>query len=280
MMSIWKSPEGERAVVAEYERVAARWPVPLERLTVKTRLGSTAVLAWGEPAAPAVVFLHGSVSNATSWVGEAARFAGYRAYAPDMPGDAGRSEAVRAPLDGEVYIEWLDDVLGALGVDRPALVGISLGGWLALRWTAARPERTRGLVMLCPSGLAPGRVSFLVKAMLLAPFGKAGSRAMVRMAFGNEPVDPEAIRITALMGAHFRPRMEALPLVPDDEIRRLSMPVLFIGGDKDALVRTKEGASRLARLVPGADVRVLPGRGHAIVDQGDVILGFLDAIDR
>jgi pimeloyl-ACP methyl ester carboxylesterase len=38
----------------------------------------------------------------------------------------------RPPLDSGAYAQWLDDVLDSLSLDRVSIVGISLGGWLAL----------------------------------------------------------------------------------------------------------------------------------------------------
>lgn len=52
---------------------------------------------------------------------------------------------------------WLDEVLRALAADRVSIVGVSLGGWLALDYAARRPERVERIAVLSPGGV--GRLS-------------------------------------------------------------------------------------------------------------------------
>lgn len=67
------------------------------------------------------------------WLGDLAAFAArFRVYAIDMIGEAGLSAPSRPPLDSGAYAQWLDNVLDSLSLDRVSIVGISLGGWLAL----------------------------------------------------------------------------------------------------------------------------------------------------
>ena len=55
--SIYKSAEGAAAIMALYDAVLARWPVPHEFLYVPTRHGATFVVASGDPAAAPLVLL-------------------------------------------------------------------------------------------------------------------------------------------------------------------------------------------------------------------------------
>lgn len=157
--AMYKSAEGERAVMAFYNRVLEHWPVTSEHLHLPTRLGNTFVIASGDPAAPPLVLLHGASSNALTWAGDAAAFSRhFRVYAVDIPGEAGRSARNRPSWDGEAYVEWLEDLLDALGAPRAALVGLSLGGWMAMRFAFRHPERVSKLVALAPGGVVPVRV--------------------------------------------------------------------------------------------------------------------------
>ncbi len=68
--------------------------------------------------------------------------------------------------------KWLDDVLDGLKLERAALVGVSLGGALALDYAVRRPERVDRLALLAPSGIGRQRPGFLVKAILLQLLGR------------------------------------------------------------------------------------------------------------
>ena len=70
--------------------------------------------------------------NSSMWMGEAVKSAPhFRIYAVDVMGEPGLSAPSRPGLNSEVYATWLDDVIQALSIDRIAIVGISLGGWVA-----------------------------------------------------------------------------------------------------------------------------------------------------
>ncbi|MGR6918089.1 alpha/beta fold hydrolase [[Actinomadura] parvosata] len=75
---------------------------------------------------------------------------------------------------------------------------------------------------------------------------------------------------------HFRPRRGKVPVFADEELRRLTMPVLVIAGDRDSLLDSRDTERRLARAVPGADVRVLPRTGHLLPSQTQEIMTFLE----
>lgn len=70
-----------------------------------------------------------------------------------MIGEAGLSAPSRPPLASDAYALWLDDLLRSLGLDRVSIVGVSLGGWLALDYATRRPERIERLAVLCPAGV-------------------------------------------------------------------------------------------------------------------------------
>jgi len=70
MQSIYTSLAGEQAVMALYDSLLTRWPVPYATLNVPTRHGSTFVIASGAESAPPLVLLHGAGTNSTMWAGE------------------------------------------------------------------------------------------------------------------------------------------------------------------------------------------------------------------
>ena len=146
---IYKSAAGEAAVMDLYERTLAHWPVPCTTAVLPTRHGDTFVIASGPESAPPVVLLHGASSNALAWIGDVATLSHtLRVYAVDLPGEPGRSSPNRPPWAGPAFSEWMEDVLDGLHIEQAALVGISQGGWTALKFATAQPERVAALVLL------------------------------------------------------------------------------------------------------------------------------------
>jgi len=149
--SIYKSPAGERAVMAWYDAALASWPVPYEALNVPTRHGNAFVLASGasgkESGTP-LILLHGAGTNSAMWAGDVAAYSPqYRVYAVDLLGEPGKSAPNRPAWDSPAYAEWLGDVLDALKIERASLLGLSQGGWTALKFAVYQPRRVESLVV-------------------------------------------------------------------------------------------------------------------------------------
>ena len=281
MTAIYATAAGCRAVEQRYSEILRLWPVPSEWLSVHTREGETFVVACGPPDAPPLLLLHGSAANSAMWMGDVASWAqDFRIYAVDLVGEPGLSAPSRPPLASEAYALWLDDVLRELDVPQASIVGVSLGGWLALDYAIRRPGRVDRLALLCPSGIGRQKWGVLVAALLLMPFGRWGLRTTMRLVAGGAlPADtPHAQELAdylMLIHTHFRPRRERLPIFDDDALGRLDMPVLAIVGGRDLMLDSFGTRRRLERAVPHATVRLLPDAGHVLIGQSSVILDFL-----
>jgi len=281
MKSIYKSTEGERAVRERYLEILKYWPVPNQQLRVPTREGETFVVACGDEAAPALLLLHGGMANSAMWMGDVAAWAAhFRVYAVDVIGEAGLSAPSRPALASEAYALWLDDVMQALSLTRASVVGVSLGGWLALDYATRRPERVESLALLCPAGVGRQKIGIVFKTIPLRMLGPWGRRKAAELILGRPPANPPPavqyfLQFIALIHKHLRPRIVKLPVFSDAALRRLSMPVLAILGGKDVLIDSTETKQRLERNVPLAEIRYLPEAGHLIPKQTAPILDFL-----
>jgi pimeloyl-ACP methyl ester carboxylesterase len=72
--------------------------------------------------------------------------------------------------DAADYVAWLTATLEGLHVDRIALVGMSFGGWLALNYGVAAPERVRKAALLSAGGFLPIARQFSLRGMVMVFF--------------------------------------------------------------------------------------------------------------
>ena len=104
-----------------------------------------AVRDYGGEHKPALLMLHGSGNTLEAWNGVAAMLASsFRVVTYDAPGH-GQPQAPREALDLSHFLNAIDDVVAALQLERPILVGHSLGGVVVLLYAAER-RAVRGVV--------------------------------------------------------------------------------------------------------------------------------------
>ncbi|MHB8465687.1 MAG: alpha/beta fold hydrolase [Acidimicrobiales bacterium] len=126
----------------------------LDPIRVRTGRGTDCrVLVGGPEGGPPVVVLH----SAAGLVGDDRFLAtlagsGHRVFAPELPGygDSTGEELLEDMLDFTLHT-W--DVVDALDIAQPALVGHSMGGMMAAEMAALCPDRVAALVLVSPLGL-------------------------------------------------------------------------------------------------------------------------------
>ncbi len=280
MADIYRSRSGRQAVEALYRRVLARWPVAHEQLVVPTCQGDTFVVASGDRTAPPVVLLHGSGTNAASWMRDVTAWAQQsRVYAVDIIGEPGLSAPSRPPLVSSAYAQWLNDVWAGLGLEKAAVVGISLGGWLGLDFAVRSPNRVASLSLISPAGIGQQNRMLLVKVGVLRLCGTWGLRKSLQLVSGRTAALPKPmVDALVLVFRNFKPRMERIPQFTDADLAGLSMPVQVIVGSDDALLNSRETRARVERCVPHARVMSLEKVGHILPPQTATVAQFLISI--
>lgn len=274
--SFYKTPAGERAVMALYDTALKHWSVAYETRMLPTRHGDTFVVASGSTASPALVLLHGAGSNSSIWAADVSDYSTcFRVYAVDLPGEAGKSAPIRPAWETPAFAEWLGDVLDGLKIKHTVLVGISQGAWTALKFAVTAPHRIDKLVLMTSGGIVADRRSFLPRVMLLMLLGRRGIQQLVRALFGEQPVPDGVIDIVVQISSQFKPRIGVLPIFSDQELRQLTMPILLLGGTRDIIRDLARIESRLRNLVPQLEVTITSGAGHALLNTTGRVLEFL-----
>ncbi len=208
------------------------------------------------PGAPVLVLLPGSPMRGSGWDGLAAELRGeFRLIVPELNGRSGSADDIPdcSPAAAALYV---DALLDQLGIDRAHLCGFGAGGASALHFAAACPDQTASLTLLAP--LAIEQLELVGDATLnrilywaqkfylwcgreLVPHFGALDRAAADRNYARTYHDADIRRMAA-----------ALPEV--------AAPTLILHGESD-LVRPAASSRELARLLPQAELRLLPG-GH------------------
>lgn len=192
-------------------------------------------------------------------------------YAPYLPGTApGDPDAHKAIEDVWDLVLCYEEMAGALGLERPAVVGHSFGGMLAAELAATFPALVSKLVLLCPIGLWTDGREFNNPHMLsleeLGACAFADPEGPVARAALTLPEDPEALGET-LIGLTWAMGVAAKFWWPipdrglDKRIHRITAPTLVVWGEADRII-SPEYAADFARLIPNARAEVLPGAAH------------------
>lgn len=123
-------------------------------------VGSATIDATGQPSLP-LVMLHGFTGHRDDFIGEMDVFgAQRRVIAADLRGhgDSENAEGQRGWCFEQLVAD-LAALLDTLEIDRIDLLGHSVGGFVALRFALAHPERVNSLIFMCTAPETPGRLN-------------------------------------------------------------------------------------------------------------------------
>jgi 2-hydroxymuconate-semialdehyde hydrolase/2-hydroxy-6-oxo-octa-2,4-dienoate hydrolase len=227
---------------------------------------------------PPVLMMHGSgpgVSGTANWQYNIPVLAEkFHVLAPDIVGFG----ATERPTDIVYSLRaWTDHVwafLDALGIEKTAIVGNSLGGRIALQMATDRPERISRMVLMGSPGVGMSLTEGLQALRAYEPSYDA-MRALLRNYFAVDPTlitdELVAIRYEASVadGAYeayramfFDPRHKGSELgITEEEVRAIATPALLVHGREDKVVPLSVSVTMLG-LLPNADLHVFSHCGH------------------
>lgn len=272
---IYKSDDAKNEIICIYDEFVKKYEY-VKSIQIETIQGITHILVCGEDKNPPLILLHGSGMNSSMWLGELQKYAKYfRVYAIDIPGEPGKSFPVQMPLTDTSYSKWLHGVMRKLNVNKANVVGISLGGWVALNFAIVFPEDVNRLVLISPSGIGKQKVSFLFYAIWYGLKGDKGVEKLISKINGGKQLHPDMLRYQKCIRNGFRYRTAKIPIVTDKNIRNLAVPCYVIVGEKDIMLSSQDTIRRMKELLPIAHTNFLEGKGHALVDVTKEVCDFL-----
>jgi pimeloyl-ACP methyl ester carboxylesterase len=220
-------------------------------------------------AGPPAVLVHGLAGSWRWWVPVVdALAASLRVHLLDLPGFG---SARGRPFSLATAPEHVRAAVAAMGLERPHLVGHSLGGAVCARTAALWPEAVDRLVLAAPAGLLERRRFPRYVLPLAAAARYAGPRFLPTLLGDAVRAGP---RTLSRAGRELL-RDESL----EDELGAVAAPTLLVWGARDPVV-PPAAAERYLRALPDARLVVVPGSGHLpMVEQPDAfaraVLAFL-----
>ena len=232
--------------------------------------------AWGNPAGPEILFIHGFSQASLSWQRqvESDLAKEFRMVTYDLRGH-GNSDK---PLEPEKYKEskaWANEVQAVIDVaklKRPVLVGWSYGGRVIADYL--RVHGAAGLAGLnYVAAVSKSDPSFFGEGLRVQPqmlsddlaTNIAATRTFLRNCFEKQPSqdDFEAmLAFNMMVPPKVRANMGGRTLSMDEILKALNVPVLVTHGAADKLVLLAAG-KYTAATIPGAKLSVYDGIGHA-----------------
>ncbi|TMQ04633.1 MAG: alpha/beta hydrolase [Deltaproteobacteria bacterium] len=269
MTTLFQTEAGKQSILGWYERFRAKLTVPTESRTVTTGFGDTHVLIGGPETGPPVLLLHGALASSAHLLVElAALLEQFRVYAVDIVGQSVKSAETRISVTNNDHGLWLREVLDQLGLAQTHVVGVSWGGFVAIRLAVCAPERIDRLALLVPAGVVGGPVwAGLTKMALpmlmyrLWPSQRRLQRFLRHLLTTHDddwtPYLGDALRLYNL-------RMSVPALVQPAELARFTRPTLVVGAEHDVGIPGAKLITRAAALFPSlAGTELIEGAYHS-----------------
>lgn len=297
------------------------WPVAYRELPETAR-------AYGMARAPRVayvelgrggekgtlVLVHGLGSYLKFWWCQLDAFAadGWHVIALDLPGYGKSEKPASFPYTMEAMADAARELTHALGVERPVLVGHSMGGQTALSWAIRYPDDVRALVLTSPAGFEPfsarekawfRRVYSVGLVKGVPEYGIWGTVAQANFQRFRPELRwlvEERVRLVKAPG--FEPyayaQVRSVQALAENDFVRESLgqvkaPTLIVFGEQDRLIPNpfmhggfpRDVFERGHRAIAGSRLVGIPGCGHSVqldcpAEYGAAVKEFLGGVGR
>jgi pimeloyl-ACP methyl ester carboxylesterase len=261
--------------------------IDADLLRIPVGPGSMHVERYGHGGAP-VMLVHGFGTCAFLWrdIGPEIALANRTAYAVDLFGYGESDRPFDAPFGIAAQSQYLDRALTALRQPKATIVGIDLGGAIAMHLAATRPERVERLILVNPIAFDD------IPANDVKTLHRNTARFAVRVShgvMGAAPLMTELLRGSVARSESMPDALIARCLAPyvgkdglehllmlarsihaqdmkDVVLEQLHQPALIVWGDQDRWVNPKV-PDRLAGAMPGARLIRVPNAGRLVPEE-------------
>jgi pimeloyl-ACP methyl ester carboxylesterase len=272
---IFRSLADKEQFMAAYDAVMLHWPVAYEDLIVKTRFGSTHIVASGPVDAHPIILLPPGGGYAPIWIRNVGSLSQiHRVYVVDIIGELNKSIPIKPIRTSPDFTDWMEDLLDGLRINKTHLIGNSNGGFYALQTVLSLPNRIEKVVLISPAAtfvqMWAWWLHLLIPAHILAPILK--NEQMIFRSYDwlwqGFPMDDDYARlrkISKVAGNGYRPTINSFSpsVFTDAQLRRVDHPTLLMIGDHEVIYSPDKVIHRASGLIPGLQTEIIPNANHS-----------------
>jgi len=201
-----------------------------------------------------------------------------------------KSAHPKGPYTMELHADDLSALLDALNIPSAHLAGISYGAEVSMTFALKYPQRVRSLFLSSAVSESDSVLRDFIELWSEAARSRDPQRLFEvshRMNFSDAYIVANLPAIEAAASRYAQLDMDAVLELLDcfkrldvtKDLHRITAPTLVLVGEKDTL-KPRKYSERIAREIPGADLVVVPGAGHAVCLEkaalfNAILLGFL-----
>jgi pimeloyl-ACP methyl ester carboxylesterase len=233
---------------------------------------------------PVLLLIHGFGASVEIWqhnIEPLAKF--YRVYAIDLVG-FGRTDNHEGTYTSPFMVQFINDAMTALNLEKVTLIGLSMGGGLSILYTLSFPDKVDKLVLVDSAGLGK-EIIFSMRLMSLPFLGELvtkPSRKMAYLFFKPAVLNPAQLKgqftdiyydLFSLPGA----QMAMLKVLRSGctifgvkrhilnetmmNLHRITSPTLIIWGKQDAIIPLKQ-AYNAKEKISNSKLHIIEQCGH------------------
>ncbi len=227
---------------------------------------------------PTLLFVHGWMTSSSVWREQVPYFAENRRVVTfDLTGYGQSAKPDGLSYTPDIWFDDIDALIEHLNIDKPILIGWSIGGAIGIGYTVTRPKALSKLVLVgstpllvappevFESAIPPENAEQLVGAM--QKDFSAGARGFVEMMFpepGSEALKDEIHAITQQTTAPVA--LESVGNSGSADLRpmldQVQVPTLILHGEADVVCSLGAGQC-LSEMIPNTQIHTFPDKGHA-----------------
>jgi pimeloyl-ACP methyl ester carboxylesterase len=245
---------------------------------------------YDEGKGPALVMIHGLMGSSRNLTyalsGQLRQH--FRVISVDRPGSGYSTRHPGTAADLPAQARQIAAFIQTLGLEKPLVLGHSLGGAIALALALDHPHAVSGLILVAPLthpqrllplvflslAVRPAGLRRWLSHTLTLPIGLLTKGAVVKGVFAPDPAPADfATRGGGVLGmrpANFYAASTEINQVNDHlpgmvkRYPQLTLPIGLIYGAKDKVLDFQKHGQALASLVPGVKLQLVEGRGHML----------------
>ena len=237
--------------------------------------------------APTLVLLHGSNASLFTWEPWSKSLSDhFRVVSVDLPSHGLTGAVPNGDYSQKGMAIFVHEFVAALGIERFALAGNSMGGGVAARFAEMYPEHVTQLILVDAGGMPVGqgdriplgfrllRMSWMKPVLLhvtpRALFAEGLNDAIVHKSIITDAMIDQYWDFARMEGTR-EATIERFQAIEDygyvkDHIDALKMPTLILWGEQDHLIPVA-AAYEFHRAIPGSKLIVYPATGHIPMEE-------------